>query len=134
DVHIQEFALDDVIREVVESVRPMAQSKGLRFDVRVPAGLPVRTDRKRIRQCILNFLSNAVKYSESGVIAVEAGIKDGRAVVSVADQGIGISEEDQKRLFSPFVRLDSRLRVQAGGTGLGLYLTRKVVVELLHGE
>ncbi len=134
DVHTQEFVLEEVIREVVESVRPMAQAKGLRIETRAPVGLTVRSDRKRVRQCLLNFLSNAVKYSEKGTITVDAFFEDQRAVVTVTDQGIGISEEDRSKLFSPFVRLDSRLRVPAGGTGLGLYLTRKVVVELLHGE
>ncbi|HMP75598.1 MAG TPA: transporter substrate-binding domain-containing protein [Kiritimatiellia bacterium] len=133
DIHPQEFALAEVIDEAVESIRPQAQTRGLAVESDVPANLRVRTDRKRVRQCVLNFLSNAVKYTETGHVRVNAFDRGDRFEVQVADSGIGISPEDQQRLFSPFVRLDSHLRIRAGGTGLGLYLTRKVVVELLQG-
>lgn len=133
DVHPQEFLLADVVREALESIRPQAQAKGLALEADVPPDLRVRTDRKRVRQCILNYLSNAVKYTESGRVRLEARDDGDRFEVSVHDTGIGISAEDQQRLFAPFVRLDSRLRIPAGGTGLGLHLTRKVVVELLQG-
>jgi signal transduction histidine kinase len=53
--------------------------------------------------------------------------------IAVSDTGIGIAPEDQQRLFEPFVRLDSHLRIKAGGTGLGLYLTRKILLEILRG-
>ena len=95
-------------------------------------------------QCLLNFLSNAVKYSEQGSIKVNAEQIQterplpeqprGEIKISVTDTGIGISHDDMPRLFEAFERIDSHLRVKAGGTGLGLYLTRKIATELLNGE
>lgn len=134
DVHLQEIALDEVIKEAVESIQPMIQDKGLHLETCVPSGIMLNTDRKRLRQCVLNYLSNAVKYSEKGTVKVEAWDQGTMVEISVSDTGIGISPEDQIRLFNPFIRLDSHLRIKAGGTGLGLYLTRKIAVDLLHGR
>jgi signal transduction histidine kinase len=101
----------------------------------------MHTDRARLLQCLLNLLSNAVKYTEEGEIRVAIRQRGGTAdegeslaEITVADTGIGISEEDQARLFHPFVRFDSGLRSTATGTGLGLYLTRKIVMDLLQGS
>jgi len=100
-------------------------------------------------QCILNLLSNAAKYTEKGtislsvkVIAAEglshplAGEGSHRefAQIVVEDTGIGIVSDDLARIFGPFARLDSPLRSRVPGTGLGLYLTRKLVTEVLNGE
>ena len=91
----------------------------------------LNTDRKRLLQCLLNFLSNAVKYTESGTITVAARETDGEVMISVSDTGIGIAEEDLPKVFEAFERLETHLRVKAGGTGLGLYLTRKIAREIL---
>jgi signal transduction histidine kinase len=94
----------------------------------------MHTDRKRLLQCIINYLSNAVKFTEVGSITISAKKCDDKVEILVADTGIGISQPDQSKLFEAFERLDSRLRVKAGGTGLGLYLTRKLAAEILDGE
>ena len=133
DVHPQEFRLSDVITEAMDNVRPLCEQKKLALDSELAADEVVFTDRKRLHQCIINFLSNAVKYSERGRVKIETRDWGDRVEVLVHDSGIGISPEDQQRLFAPFVRLDSHLRIQAGGTGLGLYLTRKIVIEILQG-
>ena len=134
DVYPQAFRLDEVVREAVESIRPQAEAKALRVECGPLPGLEVFTDRKRLRQCLLNYLSNAVKYTEAGCVRVEARDLGERFELAVSDTGIGISPEEQARLFEPFVRLDSHLRIKAGGTGLGLYLTRKIAREILLGE
>lgn len=133
DVFPQPFLLEEVVQEAIESIRPLLQAKPLQLETDIQSGIHVCTDRKRLRQCLLNYLSNAVKYSEEGTIRVTARDNGDRFELAVSDTGIGMDQDEQKRLFEPFVRLDSQLRIKAGGTGLGLYLTRKIVTEILHG-
>jgi len=134
EVAPQEFDLAELMDEAIAVVQPQLREKRLQLKMVVPQGLIMRTDRKRLLQCLLNYLSNAVKYSESGTIAVTAARVDDRVKILVSDTGIGISEQDKARLFDAFERFDSRLRVRAGGAGLGLYLTRKLATEILGGE
>lgn len=96
----------------------------------------LHSDKKRLLQCLLNLISNAVKFTEKGTISICAEIPDGgdNLKISVADTGIGIMEGDLGKLFCPFVRLDSPLKATVPGTGLGLYLSRKLAHEVLQGE
>jgi len=127
------FLLEEVIAEAIDLTRTAAEKKGLTFDIRVPSGIEMKTDQRRLLQCLINYLSNAAKYTEKGEIIITAKKKDDRTLVEVADTGIGIAETDKSLVFKPFERLDSHLRVQAGGTGLGLYLTSKIATEILQG-
>ena len=79
-------------------------------------------------------MSNAVKYTVEGTITVEASVRGSWLDISVEDTGIGMDEAGLARLFQPFERIDSQLRVKTPGTGLGLYLTRKIATELLAGS
>jgi len=86
----------------------------------------VRADRRRVGQVVGNLLSNALKYSpEGGAVSLRAARRDGRYVVSVADEGIGISEESRPDVFLPFVRVGPG--PDAEGTGLGLAISRRIV-------
>jgi PAS domain S-box-containing protein len=134
DIVVSEFLLDEVVAEAMEAIRQQAEQKGLKIDIDVPGDLSVQTDRRRLLQCLINFLSNAVKYSEQGKIEVIAEQNAEQTILSVKDTGIGIKEHDMPKLFEAFERFDSHLRVKAGGTGLGLYLTKKIATELLNGE
>jgi signal transduction histidine kinase len=134
DIVVSEFLLDEVVSEAVQVIRPQAEQKNLRINVDVLGELSVQTDRRRLLQCLINFLSNAVKYSEQGHIEVVAEQNAEQTILSVKDTGIGIKQEDLPKLFEAFERFDSHLRVKAGGTGLGLYLTKKIATELLNGE
>ncbi|MCB0237442.1 MAG: hypothetical protein KDH08_02135, partial [Anaerolineae bacterium] len=100
-----------------------------------PAELPaVLADEARIRQVIDNLLSNAIKYSPAGgMIRVGAWHDSQGVTVYVADEGIGIPPEEQTRLFESFYRVDSGMRRQTKGTGLGLYLS-KAIVEAHNGQ
>jgi signal transduction histidine kinase len=130
---VGEFTLDEVINEAVESVQPQVKEKGLVLEQDILPGIRLKTDRKRLLQCILNYLSNAVKYSKAGTIRVAAQEINGEVEITVSDTGVGIAEEDMAKLFAPFVRLDSPLRAKTLGTGLGLYLTKKLATEVLGG-
>jgi len=129
-----DFDLAELMREAEQSLRADIESKGLRFLVDLPDGIDMHTDRRRLLQCILNFLSNAYKFTPSGEIRMWAENGDDEVSVCVSDTGIGIPPEQAGRLFQAFVRLDSPLKTTVPGTGLGLYLTRKIAEELLHGR
>jgi len=134
EVHVEEFDLDDVIREAVSNLTPEITNKGLDLEISLPQDTRLTTDRKRLLQCILNYLSNAVKFTKKGNIKIIAREADGMIEIKVKDTGIGIKEEDVPRLFESFVRLDSALKIGTPGTGLGLYLTKKIVTEQLKGS
>ena len=133
DVLITSFPLGDVVNEAVNLTRLEAEKKGLTLDTRFPAKLEMVTDQRLLLQCMVNYLSNAVKYTEVGGITITIEERDGRVRVEVADTGIGIATADKSLLFEAFERLETNLRIKAGGTGLGLHLTRKIVTEILQG-
>jgi signal transduction histidine kinase len=79
-------------------------------------------------------MSNAVKFSERGTVTIKGAAEGETLDLNVSDTGIGIRPEDMERLFGSFERFESHLKVKAGGTGLGLYLTKKIAEEVLGGE
>ena len=134
DVLQNDFELEEIVSEADAALRQQIEAKGLSLKVTVAEGVALHTDKRRLYQCLLNLLSNAMKYSETGTITVTASKQGDDVLLSVEDTGVGISEKDQQRLFEAFERMDSHLKVKAGGTGLGLYLTKKIVTELLQGK
>jgi PAS domain S-box-containing protein len=132
-VHVEAVALGQVAREAVQSLEAEAREKGIALRVEVP-DTRLTTDPRRLRQCLLNFVSNAVKYSEGGEVQVSGECDAATCILRVRDQGIGIAPEDQHRLFTQFTRIDSPLTRRTRGTGLGLYLTRKLAREVLGGD
>jgi signal transduction histidine kinase len=136
EVFPEPFSLHELIAEAVSSIsiQPQAKQKGLALVVDVPTDIKMNTDQKRLLQCIFNYMSNAVKFTEAGKITISAREINGDVEISVIDTGIGIAQKDMPRLFEAFERIDTHLRVKAGGSGLGLYLTKKMATELLHGS
>lgn len=134
DVYPEQFKLTDIVDEAIVNIQPQLQQKNIDFSWDIPDDIVMNTDRKRLLQCIINYLSNAVKFTESGAIRITAKETGAEVEIEVSDTGIGIAEDDIPKLFEAFERLESHLRVKAGGTGLGLYLTKKLVTELLHGS
>ncbi|MCL6431164.1 MAG: hybrid sensor histidine kinase/response regulator [Anaerolineae bacterium] len=125
-------ALRTVIEEAVLAVRALYETKGLYLELEVPEDLPlVFCDSTRIRQVVLNLLSNAGRFTERGGVRIRAWHEGGGVVVSVADTGPGISPDDQKKLFEPFQQLDGSIRRPHEGSGLGLSISRRLVE--LHG-
>jgi len=134
----EEFDLRDLIEDAVKLIEKELEEKGLVLRVAV-AHQRMRMDRRRLMQCVLNLLSNAVKFTEQGCVTVETRLVRSpgttpEAEISVTDTGIGIREEDIGKMFQPFVRLASPLQATVPGTGLGLYLTRKLAAEVLKGD
>lgn len=126
-----------VIDEVLTALRPAAFGKQLVLEAELPAGpLWLQADRRALHQVVLNLTGNAIKFTESGRVCVRASVQqvDGQAhwTLAVVDTGVGISPEDQARLFQAFVQVGDRLRRRGEGTGLGLHLSRKLV-DLMGG-
>jgi signal transduction histidine kinase/CheY-like chemotaxis protein len=127
-------SLAEIIEAATIAVRPLFESKNLFLEVVVPDDLPpLSCDPLRIREVMLNLLSNAGRFTEAGGVRVSVRQAGGDVLVSVADTGPGIAPEDQARLFRPFEQLDGTARRRYGGTGLGLSIS-KGFVELHDGK
>jgi signal transduction histidine kinase len=122
----------EIVREAVATVEPAAERRGVRVEVTGPAGtVPARTDRQRVRQILINLLTNAVRHSPSDeAIDVELQVRDGELRFDVVDRGEGIASEQQAVIFEAFERAG---RETQRGTGLGLALSRKLA-RLLGGD
>ncbi len=128
----ERVSLGEIVRAAVEAVRPLYASKGLCLEAGVPDDLPpLYCDRTRIREVVLNLLSNAGRFTEQGGVEIRARQEGTEVVVSVTDTGPGIADADRGRLFQPFEQLDGSIRRRYGGTGLGLTISKRFVE--LHG-
>ena len=131
EVKLESIVCQDIINEVAGTLRPSAQSKGLTLNV-VLAEKDVlfRTDRRAFSQILINLVNNAIKFTKTGHISIVLGVRNVNGVtwtdVSVTDTGIGISPEEQAKLFQAFAQLDNSTTRQHEGTGLGLYLSQKL--------
>ena len=123
-----------LIQEVAEDMSPETIKKGQSLVLDTPTSLPlVRADEERLRQILLNLISNALKFNrKKGKIILRAKEKDSSLVFEVQDEGDGITEKDQRKLFKPYHRLESD-REHLHGLGLGLALC-KTLVKLHHGQ
>ncbi len=128
------FELDDVVRHAAALVEPLAAERHLSFEVHVPEQ-PVRleTDARKVRQMIANLLSNALKFTERGGVALRATDAGDDVLIAISDTGIGIPPEHLERVFDPFWQADSSTTRRTDGTGLGLGVTRRLA-RLLGGD
>jgi TMAO reductase system sensor TorS len=132
-----EFGLREAVEETMEIFAGRAQAKGLDLACTVEAGVPdtVCADPMRLRQVLINFVGNAIKFTDSGEVAVRVRSvgMDGLLRFEVVDTGIGISEEAQTHIFNAFSQADSFTTRKYGGTGLGLAICRELAT-LMGGE
>jgi len=133
ELFIEEFDLTDLMQEVKESFKVAADEKDLKLSIEMPERLIIKGDERRTKQVIMNLMSNAVKFTDRGEIETKVRKEDKRVKVSVTDTGIGIKEEDMDKLFKQFSRIYAEGRPVTEGTGLGLYLSKKIV-NLLGGQ
>ena len=119
--------LPSLAEKVVQKLRTQTQRHTFSVDF-PPDFPPVQGDYERIREVLSNLLNNAIKYSPGGgLIRVSGTVRDNEVVISVSDEGVGIPEDEQERIFEPFSRVDSSLTRQTPGAGLGLFLVKSVV-------
>lgn len=134
ELHYSEFLINSVLEEVRVILAPLAQKKSLEITFNVEHVAALEADRDRLIQVLYNLVSNAIKFTpEGGKISILCRKNGSRALISVIDTGIGISAEDQKKIFQPFTQIDNSSSRQFGGTGLGLTLVKKIV-NLHQGE
>jgi len=129
--------IEELIDSLLVFVEPLAREKGIELSVDVEDGLPeIRTDEARVRQVLLNLCQNAVKFTEQGEVAIKVSRgspgNDGAPTVRLAvrDSGIGINTSDLQRLFRPFSQLEDVPTRRHRGTGLGLYISKRLATML----
>ncbi|MBN9120196.1 MAG: hypothetical protein J0I06_13705 [Planctomycetes bacterium] len=121
------YAPASLIRDLMVSVEPLARKNNNKLEVDCPADLGKGAgDPTRIRQCVLNLVGNACKFTKDGVVKVTARREDDWLKVAVSDTGIGMSPEQVGRLFQAFTQVDSSAGRKYGGTGLGLAISQKL--------
>jgi PAS domain S-box-containing protein len=132
DLTVDEVDVGAVVEECLESARSLASGKTLTLSAAVPASLPrLYADPVKLRQVLLNLLSNAVRFTPAGGVAVTVRPIDDGVEFRVTDTGIGIAPDQQRRLFQPFHRAETAGARDVGGTGLGLAISKQFVE--LHG-
>jgi signal transduction histidine kinase len=136
-VHVERFDLAEVLHEVTGTVEPLAAKNRNALHVMRCESIPMRSDRTKICQVLLNVLSNACKFTEAGAVSITVRRKNGEdgdcVEIRVADTGIGMEPELLNRLFEPFTQADTSTTRRFGGTGLGLAISRKFC-HLLGGD
>jgi PAS domain S-box-containing protein len=134
ELSLEEFRLDDIAGEVVETLSSAASEKGLKLVTEVPDGVMLFNDKRRMKQVLMNLAVNAVKFTDQGNVTIAARVPgDENLEVRVTDTGMGIKKEHMDKLFQPFPQIDVSLNKRHEGTGLGLHLTKKLV-NLLGGD
>jgi heavy metal sensor kinase len=117
--------LSNLLMDVADSLRPLAETKGLSLTFNLPPELIISGDTDQLIRLLVNLLDNAIKYTERGSITVSAQRAEGAALIEIADTGIGIPSEHLPHIFERFYRVESAR--SSGGTGLGLAIARQVV-------
>ena len=132
EINVEELDVEPLAADVMDVVRPQADAKGVVVEADLPADLPaVLGDRARIRQVMVNLMSNAVKFTDHGAVTISASSGEGWVTITVRDTGIGISPEAQAYIFDEFRQADASTTRRYGGTGLGLAISKRLVA--LHG-
>lgn len=125
--------LADIVREEIEQLRPAAKGRSLNLHAQLPEPFPLlRLDETKIRQVIMNFIDNAIFYSRpGGDIAVSLSTTDDKLTFTVKDTGIGVPHHEKSQIFSKFFRATNAMHVRPDGTGIGLFMAKKVITA--HG-
>lgn len=124
-VDVVDVSLRSVVKDVISAIEPLILQKGLTYDlVLADEDIMVRADRDRLRQVVLNLVSNAAKFTEKGRIVIRIA-RDEMGVVSVEDTGIGIPQDQIELVFDEFHQVDGATTRKHGGTGLGLAIARR---------
>lgn len=126
------FALKPLLQQLQQACSPLAQRKQLRLELDIKAGVPewIYSDSFRLRQILFNLLSNALKFTQQGFVRLTLRLDGNHLLIEVTDSGPGISAEQQVRIFEAFEQADVSTTRQFGGTGLGLFISRRLA-ELL---
>ncbi|WP_445474174.1 ATP-binding protein [Methanococcoides methylutens] len=132
ELHVDEFFVSDTINEVEAMMAPIALEKGIDMSCNIDIVMPVKADMIKFKQIVYNLVSNAINFTDKGgTVTIGGNISEDFVHISVKDRGIGISPENQDKLFNPFFQADSSISRKVGGTGLGLVIVKKFTE--MHG-
>jgi signal transduction histidine kinase len=135
-LQLSTFKIPDLMNEVKSELEPIIMRSKLSVTLQLPKDLvPISSDRQKVKQIILNLLSNSLKFTHHGgiVIAAKRNVKERTVTLSVTDTGIGIASADQDGIFEDFRQLDNSPTRAYGGTGLGLSICRRLA-QMLGGR
>ena len=138
ELESEDFDLVEAVDDSIDACRAESKRRGLRLEYQAePSRIDVRGDALRLQQVVLNLLNNAIKFTTEGSVRVEvSGTRTTRSwnlVVTIADTGIGMTQATLDRIFEPFVQADSSITRRFGGTGLGLFISRRLT-EAMGGD
>jgi len=134
ELEISQVKLDSLLREVEDTIRPLAQQQSNELHIEQPEEpVILSTDVLKLKQCLINLLGNAAKFTQEGKLKLVARVKGNLLQVEVHDTGIGMSVEQMSMIFIPFTQADASTTRKYGGTGLGLTLARRFA-QLLGGD
>jgi len=134
EVYAETFKLDDIVRVATTTVEPMLKDGRVRLVTEIAPDIPpLKTDRDKLKQAVLNLLSNAAKFTEKGEIKVAAWQENGNVKLTVSDTGIGMKKEALDYIFEEFRQADMSSTRRYGGTGLGLAIVRRFI-NLMGGD
>ena len=132
NLSLADYSLKEVVQSVYSAVEALAKEKHIALKVEVPPHLPAaRGDERKLTQVLLNLVGNAIKFTDTGEVAIKASAANGSFTVAVRDTGPGIAEAEQAKIFEEFQQADSSITKKKGGTGLGLAIAKRIVE--LHG-
>ncbi|MBA2245040.1 MAG: response regulator, partial [Gemmatimonadetes bacterium] len=125
ELYLERFEVAQLIHEVGSTVRPLIEKRGSTLALRLGELGQMRADSTKVRQILLNLLSNAGKFTEQGSVTLEAERERGRLTFRIRDTGIGMTPEQVAKLFQPFTQVDASTTRRYGGTGLGLTISKR---------
>ncbi|HFE38005.1 MAG TPA: response regulator [Gammaproteobacteria bacterium] len=135
DLHRDQVKIAPLLKQITEMFSLRARAKKIKFDYQCLSDLPefVIVDEKRLRQILMNLMSNAVKFTSKGKVTFQINYRNEVATFTIIDTGVGIKTKDQERIFEPFERIRDTQTNLVGGTGLGLSISR-LLCHLMGGD
>ncbi len=134
EIYPSEFELKDLIESIIQMLSAKINEKNLKLIYNIPDSIILFSDINRVRQILINLIQNAIKFTDKPAnIKIEVQLKEEFLEIHIIDYGIGISKNNLNKLFQPFQQIDMSDSRKYSGTGLGLYLSKKIV-NLLGGE
>jgi hypothetical protein len=126
--HFQMVSSAEIIQQAATSTASLLDGKPISLQLDVPAGIsPVYGDPDKLKQVVINLISNAVKFTHQGTITIRARQRDQEIVFNVLDEGIGIAPQDQELVFEKFQQVGDSLIGKPQGTGLGLAISKEII-------
>ncbi|WP_321417112.1 HAMP domain-containing sensor histidine kinase [uncultured Methanomethylovorans sp.] len=127
-LNYENISIKQIVDEIMTTLKPLASNNNLHLDASPVENTIIKADKIKMKQILLNLTGNAIKFTPpGGYVTISSSVNDGMVNIQVKDTGIGISQEDQQKLFEPFKQIDSTFSRKYNGTGLGLSLVKKMV-------